>query len=198
MNDANDTADLASSSDGRRARGQRRREQLIEATLRVVQRDGASGVTHRTVAREAGVPTSLTTYHFATLDDLLVAALSTVTAEYEAQLREIVRSGRDELDGLATLIAASAGEGRTRALAERELSTLAARRPQLRPAAQRWRSLVADIARSRTGDPLAAESMVAVADGLCAAILLGSEPAEPARIRAVLAHALGEPTPADG
>ena len=38
--------------DGRRARGERRREEIIAATLRVVERDGVAGVTHRAVARE--------------------------------------------------------------------------------------------------------------------------------------------------
>ncbi|MDS1269780.1 TetR family transcriptional regulator [Lipingzhangella sp. LS1_29] len=180
------------SSDGRRARGQRRRAEIIEATLRVVQRDGAGGVTHRTVAREAGVPPSLTTYYFATLDDLLVAALSSVAEEYTTCLREILDQGGDELTGLAELIACTATEGRRRALAERELSTLAARRPALRSVAHRWRDAVAEIAQRRNADPVATESMVATADGLCAAILLDNQPADARHIRAVLARSLGE------
>jgi DNA-binding transcriptional regulator YbjK len=178
-------------TDGRRARGQRRRAEIIDATLRVVQRDGAAGVTHRTVAREAGVPTSLTAYYFATLDDLLIAALSAVAEEYVGQLRQIIARGGDELDGLAELIAATGGSGRTRALAERELSTLAARRPALRPTARRWRDAVAEIARRRTSNPRAVEALVAATDGLCANILLGGEQPNVGRLRAVLAHALG-------
>lgn len=179
-------------TDGRRARGERRRAEIIDATLRVVQRDGAAGVTHRVVAREAEVPTSLTVYHFATLDALLVAALSAVAEEYAAQLRAITERGGDELGGLAEMIAATDGSGRGRALAERELSTLAARRPALRPVARRWREQVAEIARRHTADPRAVEALVAAADGLCAAILLGTEPADASRVRAVLAQALGE------
>ncbi|MFE9105177.1 TetR/AcrR family transcriptional regulator [Actinomadura geliboluensis] len=176
--------------DGRRLRGQRRRAQIVEATLAVVRRDGAAGVTHRTVAKEAGITTSLTLYYFATLDDLLVAALTSVTDEYTHRIRQLIESDDDPLDGLAQLIAESAGPGRERALAERELSTLAARRPALRPVARRWRDGVAELARTQTGDPDAIEAFVALSDGLCAAILLNDDEADPDHIRAVLGKAL--------
>ncbi|MEV7227316.1 TetR family transcriptional regulator [Polymorphospora sp. NPDC051019] len=182
--------DEGSTTDGRRARGQKRRADIIDATLTVVQRDGAAGVTHRTVAREAGIPTSLTTYYFASLDDLLVAALTSVADAYTERIRHIIDHDGDKLRGLAELIAETAGPGRERALAERELSTLAARRPALRPAARRWRDNVAELARTRTSDPEAAEALVAVADGLCAAILLGDDKADAGHIHALLIRTL--------
>ncbi|MFI0448896.1 TetR/AcrR family transcriptional regulator [Actinomadura sp. 6N118] len=176
--------------DGRKLRGQRRRAQIIEATLTIVRRDGATGVTHRTVAKEAGITTSLTLYYFATLDDLLVAALTSVTDAYTQRIRQLIDSEDDPVDGLAQLIAESAGPGRERALAERELSTLAARRPALRPVARRWRDNVAELARTRTDDPDAIEAFVALSDGLCTAILLDDHEADPGHIRAVLSKAL--------
>ncbi len=183
-------ADEPDPVDGRTLRGQRRRAQIIEATLTIVRRDGASGVTHRTVAKEAGITASLTLYYFATLDDLLVAALTSVTDAYTRRIRELVDTEDDPVDGLARLIAESAGPGRERALAERELSTLAARRPALRPAARSWRDNVADLARTQTDDPDAVEAFVALCDGLCAAILLDDRDADPDHIRAVLGKAL--------
>lgn len=176
--------------DGRKLRGQRRRAQIIEATLAVVRRDGATGVTHRTVAKEAGITTSLTIYYFATLDDLLVAALTTVTDAYTERIRQLIDAEADPLDGFAQLIAESAGAGRGRALAERELSTLAARRPVLRPVARRWRDNVAELARTQTDDPDLVEAFVALSDGLCTAILLDDHEADPNHIRAVLGKAL--------
>jgi DNA-binding transcriptional regulator YbjK len=184
-------ADPEALSDGRRARGVRRRAELIGVTLRVVERDGAAGVTHRTVAKEAGTPTSLATYYFATLDDLLVAALTDVGEHYERALREILDRGDDELGELAELIAAAAtGPGRGRALAERELSTLAARRPALRGLAHGWRQQVAEIGRRHTTDPTAIAALVAAVDGLCASVLLAETPPDTNRIRSVLAHAV--------
>jgi DNA-binding transcriptional regulator YbjK len=190
--------ELTAVADGRRARGERRRAEIIDATLRVVARDGAAGVTHRTVAREAGVTTSLSVYYFATIDDLLVAALSTVVEDYERQLRQVIAEDDDDLGGLARLVAASAGSGRTRALAERELSTLAARQPALRPIARRWRSIVAEIARNHTSDPVAVQALVAATDGICAAILVGGDQPDVDHIRAVLAHTVGDDRPSDG
>jgi DNA-binding transcriptional regulator YbjK len=176
--------------DGRKVRGHRRRAQIIEATLAIVSREGATGVTHRTVAKEAGITTSLTLYYFATLDDLLVAALTTVTDAYTERIRQLIDTEADPLEGFAQLIAESAGPGRGRALAERELSTLAARRPALRPVARRWRDNVAELARTRTDDPDLVEAFVAVSDGLCTALLLDDHEADPAHIRAVLSKAL--------
>ncbi|QYN34084.1 TetR family transcriptional regulator [Pseudonocardia sp. DSM 110487] len=179
-------------SDGRRARGVRRRAELIGATLRIVERDGAAGVTHRTVAKEAGAPTSLATYYFATLDDLLIAALTDVGEHYERALREILDRGGDELGELARLVAAAATDpGRRRALAERELSTLAARRPALRGLAHGWRRQVADIGRLHTTDPTAIDALVAAVDGLCASVLLSETPPDVNRLRSVLARIVG-------
>ncbi|WP_309030071.1 TetR/AcrR family transcriptional regulator [Streptomyces alfalfae] len=181
--------------DGRTLRGQRRRAQIIEATLTIVRRDGATGVTHRTVAKEAGITTSLTLYYFATLDDLLVAALTSVTDAYTQRIRQLIDTEDDPLDGLARLIAESAGPGRERALAERELSTLAARRPALRPVARRWRDHVAELAQTQTGDANAIEAFVALSDGLCTAILLDDHEADPDHIRALLRETLSRTTP---
>lgn len=181
--------------DGRRARGQRRRNAIIAATLAVIERDGVAGVTHRTVAREAGVVPSSALYYFATLDDLLVAALSAATEDYARQLELLRRSGHDEIDAIAEATAAAGGTGRQRAIAEWELTLMAARRPALRPVARRWRELVADAAAGYTDDPVAIEAVVVAADGLCARILLNDEPPNTDHIKAVLRHALRERAP---
>lgn len=157
----------------------------------MVTRDGAAGVTHRTVAKQAGITTSLSTYYFSTLDDLLIAALTSVADEYTTRIREILDSPGDKLAGLAQLIAESAGPGRERALAERELTTLAARRPALRPVARRWRENIAELAACLTGDPQSIDALVAASDGLCTAILLDNAPANPHHLRAVLERAIG-------
>ncbi|MFC4560267.1 TetR/AcrR family transcriptional regulator [Nocardiopsis mangrovi] len=182
--------------DGRKARGRKRRAEIIEATLAVVQRDGAGGVTHRTVAEQAGITTSLSTYYFATIDDLLVAALSSVSDAYTARIRDIIDHQDDRLRGLAELIVESVGPGRERALAERELSTLAARRPALQPVARRWRENVAELAATVTGDPEAIAAIVAASDGLCTALLIDNAPAQADFVHRVLLRALGTRRPA--
>ncbi|NLU65882.1 TetR family transcriptional regulator [Streptomyces sp. HNM0574] len=177
-------------TDGRRARGERKRELIITATLRIVEREGVAGVTHRSVAREAEVPASSVCYYYATLDDLLVAALTEALDAYIVELRGLLGSGRDGIEALAQLIAAAGGPERHRALAERELTLLASRRPALRPIATRWKDTVADVARGYTDDPLAVESLVATSDGLCAKALLGAENLTEREIGDVLRHSL--------
>jgi hypothetical protein len=105
---------------------------------------------------------------------------------------EISDAGRDDLDGLAQIIADAGGTGRRRALAEWELTLLAARRPALREAAGWWRTTVADIARRHTDDPYAVEALVAASDGLCVRVLLAGDPIPQEEIRATLAQALAQ------
>ena len=175
-------------TDGRLARGAQRKESIIAATLAVVEQDGVAGVTHRTVAKQAGVQPSLVAYYFATLDDLLVAALSTAAQEYQTQYAALREAGTDPLSAIARLIADSAGPGRQRALAERELTLLAARRPALRPLAAHWPALVADAVASYTDDPDTIRMLVAASDGICTRLLLAGDDQRPSvdQIRAQL------------
>ena len=63
---------------------QRVRESIVEATVKIVAGEGVAAVTHRAVAKEAGVSLSSTTWHFATKGDILEAALRwTATREIE-------------------------------------------------------------------------------------------------------------------
>jgi TetR/AcrR family transcriptional regulator, regulator of biofilm formation and stress response len=180
----------AGSVDGRRARGERTRAALIAATLQLVEREGVAKVTHRAVALEAGVATGAATYYFSSLDDLLVAALSSVAEDYSRQLGELVAGGLDELAAVARLIAAVAGPGRQRGLAESELNLLAARRPALRATARHWRDTVTAIARRCTDDEQAVQDAVAAAEGLCIRLLLGEVEFTEEQVLAVLRHAL--------
>lgn len=55
-----------------RASAVQRRQDIIEATLRVMARDGLRAVSHRAVASEASVPLASTTYYFRDLEDLII------------------------------------------------------------------------------------------------------------------------------
>jgi len=60
----------------RRESPEHRREQLIEATLRVIARKGVSAATVREISAEAGVAFSLIRHHFRTKEDLMHGAYS--------------------------------------------------------------------------------------------------------------------------
>jgi AcrR family transcriptional regulator len=61
---------------GTRPRGEQTRQKILDATLRVIAREGVRGTNHRTVAKEAGVQLSLTTYYFRDLSELISLAFS--------------------------------------------------------------------------------------------------------------------------
>jgi AcrR family transcriptional regulator len=55
----------------KRADSRERREAILDAALRVIEREGVRGVRHRAVAKEAGVPLAATTYYFEDIHALL-------------------------------------------------------------------------------------------------------------------------------
>ena len=91
--------------------GAGRHRAILEATVRVLIRDGLAGVTHRAVAREAEVPLAATTYYFSSKEELLGEAL-TLMAEDEitrlgqraAEMGEGLSSPADSAAALAEVL----------------------------------------------------------------------------------------------
>ena len=59
-----------------------RREQIVAAALAVLARRGFEGATMREIATAAGASTGMVTYHFASKEDVLRAALEEVAARF--------------------------------------------------------------------------------------------------------------------
>ncbi|MFP3990507.1 TetR family transcriptional regulator [Streptomyces sp. E11-3] len=151
-----------------------RRQRIIDAAIRVVGRKGIAGLSHRSVAAEADVPLGSTTYHFKSLDDLMVAALRQTNEGFAKAVRN--HGGlEDPRTDLAAELAQLTGEWisgeRTGVELEYELYLAALRRPALRPVAAEWCAGVADIVARRT-DPVTARALVALIDGICLQVLL--------------------------
>lgn len=172
--------------DGRLARGERRRAQLIDATLTLIERDGVAAVSHRAVARIAGVSPSAALHHFATLDDLLVAALVSANDESIAALQRV-----EDVDRLADYVVDEITTHRARYVALYELYLLAARRSALRPEAFRWMDALRQAARRLGADEAAGTALVATVDGIGLQALIREQFPEREDIRDVLARALG-------
>ncbi|SED64340.1 TetR/AcrR family transcriptional regulator [Jiangella alba] len=168
-------------ADGRRTRGAQTRRRLLDAAMRVVSRDGPQGVTHRAVAAEAGVSKSLATYHFATIEELLVAALVECTEEFAHELAESLPATSTPA-GLAHYFAASFNADREAWLGSYELLLHAARRPALREAALAWPAWTARLARRYTDDPAAVDAFVATLDGAGLLALLTDAPLDADRL----------------
>ncbi|MFJ9991246.1 TetR/AcrR family transcriptional regulator [Pseudomonas putida] len=83
---------------------EQRRQQILDAAMRIVVRDGVRGVRHRAVAAEAEVPLSATTYYFKDIEDLLTdtfaqyversaAYMAKLWANTEVVLRQLLAQG---------------------------------------------------------------------------------------------------------
>ncbi|GAB2931957.1 TetR family transcriptional regulator [Rhodococcus aerolatus] len=171
-------------TDGRRLRGQRRRDELVAAALRVLARDGVAGVSHRAVAAEAGVAKSAVGYHFADLDALLGAVLAHQGRVLTAALPD-VPAGTD-LAWLADLLCAELDHDRGRVVAGYELSLHAARRPALRGAAHVWVDALTAVLRASSDDPDRVRAAVAVVDGWVVQLLATGAEADPRELERLL------------
>ncbi|AVZ72341.1 TetR family transcriptional regulator [Streptomyces lunaelactis] len=170
-----------------------RRERIIDAAIRVVGRSGIAGLSHRTVAAEADVPLGSTTYHFASLDELLVAALRQANEGFAAAVRDsdaLADPDADLAEELARLMGDWLSGERAGVELEYELYLAALRRPALRPVAAEWCEGVAEILSRRT-DPVTARALVALMDGICLQVLLTGAEYEAGYAREMLARIAG-------
>ncbi|MEU4467725.1 TetR family transcriptional regulator C-terminal domain-containing protein [Streptomyces sp. NPDC024017] len=165
-----------------------RRQRIIDAAIRVVGEKGIAGLSHRSVAAEADVPLGSTTYHFTTLDELMVAALRQANEGF-AKVAAARAGLADPQTDLAAELAGWMGEwltgDRTGVELEYELYLAALRRPALRPVAAECTETVAELLSRRT-DPVTARALVALIDGICLQVLLTGVPYDEEYARQVL------------
>lgn len=91
-----------------RARGLARRDALLQAAVEIVAERGVGGATHRAIAQRANVPPSTTTYFFASIDELIVAAIQRFAQQRVDQYLEIaglLRASDHTAEEVATLFA---------------------------------------------------------------------------------------------
>ncbi len=187
------------------AKGERRRQELVTAAAALLRSGGFDAVRHRAVAEHAGLPLASTTYYFASLEDL-------VTAAVERTSRDELAEGRAQLAGLAD------GSADTPALAEIVLDQLlgpesrdggldavllryerlvgAGRRPYLAPLMRDLRAELDELLAAilvRSGHPLdavALRDLVALVDGAVISALIEAAPDPRAAGREVLLRSL--------
>ncbi len=134
------------------------REAIVDATIRIIGRGGVAAVTHRAIAGEAGVSLSSTTYHFASKDEIVGAALERVAElEIASAAADAERfAARDDvtdprsfamllLDWLEPQIG---GDRELIARAGYHLQLEAAHRPELRAIHRDWSARVLDVAEA--------------------------------------------------
>ena len=87
---------------------ERRRHDLIQATIESISQIGLSQTTLATITERAGVSPSAASFHFRSKDVLLDETLRYLSAEYSDTWRDARdRSGPDPMDRLRAMVAAS-------------------------------------------------------------------------------------------
>ena len=174
------------------------RNRILDAAVRVVQRDGVTAVTFDSVAAEAELTRGGIMYHFPSREDLLAALHEHLAAQWEASLLADAGRPLDELgadDRLATYIRVSA---RSATRAELQLMLEAANRPEWAApwsaVLERWAPLPEDAGK----DAASMTRLVArlAADGLWMFEALAYRAMPEAQRRAVAEHlvrAVGAP-----
>lgn len=81
-----------------------RKLEIMEATCRVIAREGTDGLRMGTVAAEAGVSSALIHYYFATRDDLLMQAFDHADAKADQAAEAALAGLEDPLDRLRRLL----------------------------------------------------------------------------------------------
>jgi len=163
----------------RTARGAQRRAALIEATLRIIIRQGAGGVTHRAVAAEAAASHGSVLYYFGTRDALIHEVMQQVArrnaetmAAYWGEIEPHADDPRRFAELVARHSAAQLVTDRDMGIAVYELHLAAARDATLRAALRDWgrayaRRMEGSLRRLGSTDPQAdAAQLTNVVGGL--------------------------------
>ena len=168
-------------------KGEARRAALIEAVLRIMEHEGPSAVTHRSVAKEAGVPLAAATYYFDSIDDLLVTAMRHAADE---QVDLFVGLSLGDLPRFARELWSWAHETRAVAISQYELMFLAMRRDGLREDADRWYAALGEAIAPLGLSAEGARTVALAIDGLCLQMLWRGEPATAEATEAALRELL--------
>jgi DNA-binding transcriptional regulator YbjK len=164
--------------DGRRARGERARLALFQATLAIIEREGIAGVTHRNVTREAGLPATSAAYHFATINDLLEQTLLWAD-QAAAESLAACEADPDPIAAFTRWFVADFADERARVIAEYELFLYAARHPAMLPTARRWLTDLSALVDTWTQSRRATRTICAYIDGILLQMLVTGEKPNP-------------------
>jgi DNA-binding transcriptional regulator YbjK len=185
---------------GRRARRHdpERRDKLIEAALTVLGRDGLAATTHRSIAREADVPLGSTTYHFASLDDLVALAferhVDTLASRFEERMMAAANQD-NAIDALVESLTDDLVANPGVLAVTYELYGASVRRPALKKVTQEWMRRAED-ALCEHFDRSSARLLDTVVEGLMVHMSIAQQPLSRDEVRALLTRSASAADPA--
>ncbi|MBA9002746.1 TetR/AcrR family transcriptional regulator [Thermomonospora cellulosilytica] len=163
----------------------RRRDRLIDAALTVIAERGVAGTTHREIARVADVPLGSMTYHFSSLEEVLIEAFTRHADSVARIFDERLEAARDReaaIEAVITLVSDDLLGSRHDLVLTVELYVAAARNPALRAVTQAWMQR-SRRALERHFDATTARELDALIEGLVLHSALSTDPMTPGQIR---------------
>jgi TetR/AcrR family transcriptional regulator, regulator of biofilm formation and stress response len=165
-----------------------RRDRIIDAALDSIAADGVAGTSHRKVALLADVPLGSMTYHFGSMDELLMEAFTRfagrIREAFEARL-DAAPDRQAALEAIVSLIHEDLQRSRAEHVVAYELYTLAARNPHFRTITQAWIRASRQTLQ-RHFDPTTARRLDAYIEGAALHIALDPDPQATEDTRAAL------------
>jgi DNA-binding transcriptional regulator YbjK len=119
-----------------------RREKIIAAALEVIARYGVAGTTHRRVADVADVPLGSMTYHFESLEELVIAAFTRLDLQISGYYWRMLEGAKDRDEACEAVVDIICGSTWTDPYMTQlfELYAFAARKPDIRKILSDWMS----------------------------------------------------------
>lgn len=170
-----------------------RRRAIVHAATELVLELGLHQVSHRKIAERAGVPLGSTTQHFATLDDLLIAAVAELAAPAQDYLRELHTSLEESADRPRTLARFLTDylSDADRVRAEAVFYVAHAEHPQMREMTAHWYEGMAELL-NRYMSPASARSVALYVDGLTMSVALADLALDEDEITLAVTKLMGE------
>jgi len=161
----------------KQARGEARKRTLIDAVISVLAREGAAGVTHRSVAEAAGAKHGSVRYYFATREEMLTEALNLIVLRQADEVRELFETHQTDDDNvmisaLADKILDRIKNHRDGEMARYELFLTAARTGQFKETLDAWAQSYVETFLTRAkskghqADPEAMQQLLNLLNGL--------------------------------
>lgn len=191
-------------------KGERRRDALVGAAAELLCEGGFEAVRHRAVAARAGLPLASTTYYFASLEDLIAAAVEHLAAGEETVLRRRLdglsrrRRGAESTADLLVELLVDDAPGSAALVSRYERDIACARQPALRDIQRRLRqqraAAVGEVV-TRSGRHARTEhlgALIGAVDGAVVSALVDERATPRATARATLIDVIDVLAPYDG
>ena len=176
QNDAEDLGDGTPKHDGRVARSTKTRTDILEATERIIRRDGVGSLTLERVAEEAGVSKGGLLYHFKSKQALVRTLLSDTMTATGDRLEELTTGAGPGAFATAYLDYVRTGEHTTRGVAAGIFASAALDEGELAPAQEQFSAWQERLRNDDGLTPATALLARIVGDGLWLIDLFGLAP----------------------